>query len=367
MKITPRDPDFLRIVWHCQLNSKTGFSEVSECILPELHDLGADVYAATSGPWPAPEDELLRFLIQKHKYGKALGNAAHVACWSHEIMPSMPGMRRYGMGFSESTRARGSLVSSYNHMNGLFTTSSFSKRVLEESGCRARIVLVPPGSRDVFRQWAARPEGDEFSFLTVGVCQDRKNTRLVAKVFAETFPKNQFPSVKLVMKSSHCGSLDWVNSEGLADKANFELIWTGPDAGVPDLSSAQMRELFCRCDCMIHASKGEGGPLLDGLATGLPMIFTNWGVLSEYIKSDFSYPCRVASMEKAFSWGYPFSCEDSGEWANIDAREMARLMRHVVLNRDELAEKGKKAAEFVKKMAWRETAKAILAELEPSS
>jgi len=351
----------MRIVWHCALNSRTGYSEFSEGVIKSLHTEGADVYAHSWGSWGLPEDETVRSLIQKYENNKDnLFDACHIMCWAANDYHTFKGKKRLGVVFAESSIIRSSVFESCKQIEGVIVVADFTKQMFINSGYPNEVIFIPIGVKEVYRHPVVRPVSKhlgEFVFLAVGVCQLRKNSFMLARAFSEVFPKDQFPKIKLIMKSNHGGKLDWTKDL----KGNIEAIWTGLEAGTPDYTTEQMYQLFSRSDCILLPSKGEGAPIfVNALSAGLPLIYTNWGVLKEFFNSDVSYPCNIANMEKgSFSDGRG-NRESFGETPNVDVNHFKSLMKHVVENRNDLRDKSIAAAAYGSYFRYDTTAKTLL-------
>jgi glycosyltransferase involved in cell wall biosynthesis len=117
-----------------------------------------------------------------------------------------------------------------------------------------------------------------------------------------------------------------------------------------------MYELYKSADCFVFPSKGEGYglPPREAMATGLPVIMTEYGSLIERVDPCTYYPIPVIMMEKV---DYPtknlisLENEDLGEWAVPDMYELRRMMRKVYNNKSEAKQRGKMAAMSIKRNA----------------
>lgn len=70
-----------------------------------------------------------------------------------------------------------------------------------------------------------------------------------------------------------------------------------------------------------------------------PVISTNWSGITAFLDSEVGYPLRIDGLETVTeeSWFKGFS------WARPSVQHLMELMRHVFDNREEAAEKGRKA------------------------
>jgi glycosyltransferase involved in cell wall biosynthesis len=122
------------------------------------------------------------------------------------------------------------------------------------------------------------------------------------------------------------------------------------------LDDKTMASLYRGCDTLVLPYRGEGFglPLLEAQACGTPVITCKNGPAHEFCSEKFSYfisssevpvaeePPPLGSMAGAFTWFEP------------DVEELIKAMRYVCAHPHEAAEKGRKAAEAVKRnYTWR--------------
>lgn len=360
----------IKIVWGTHIGEGVGFSAIAEGIVPQLHKLGFDVYVDDWSGGSKVEDPLIKDLIVKTRKAKedgTLEDAIYVACWLMESFLTIDSTYKVGISFCESTKVRPSYLNACNAMDRILTFSEFCKGVQKNSGYTAPTHVLPPGVHPIFMEQQPRPSRGTFTFLSVGVSQKRKATEETIMAFCRTFPKAKFPNVELVVKSNNFGDLDWVKKSGAMEIANIRPMFTGWDkrAERKDFSLAEMREMYQNADCLVHASRGEGCglPILEGAATGLPVIFTRWSSPAEYLDDSNSYPLSL-DPQKPFVPAYEGHGGlpgENGQWANPNWEQLSALMMHVYQNRDEAAKKGKAAAETMRKrFNWEESARHLM-------
>lgn len=374
----------IKIVWDTHIGASVGFSQIAEGLIPELHKLGFDVYVNDWSNSANVEDPLIRQLIEKtrraHEETDDLDNAIHIVCWLMETFLQVDADYKVGTSFCESTKVRPQYLTACNGMDRILTFSEFCRGVQKDSGYTSPIHVLPPGIHPIFMNYYERPVRDKFTFLSVGVSQERKDTHRLVEAFCEAFPKDHeyFPEcepginmkpgqVELVLKSNNFGELSWVEREGWTQRANIRTIFTGwtDQAQRKDYTMQEMYDLYTSADCLVHPSHGEGigMPILEAAATGMPVIFTNWSSPKEYLDESNSYPCTLGpngtDMTEAYrGHGVP---GENGLWANIHIGHLKHQMRHVLRNRDEAREKGRRAADAVKRRYnWQESARHLL-------
>lgn len=372
----------IKIVWHTHIGAAVGFSQIAEGLIPELHQLGFDVYINDWSNGANIDNPLIKQLVEKtrkaNEEGDELDDAINIVCWLMESFLDVDAEYKVGISFCESTKVRPQYLQACNSMDRILTFSEFCRGVQKDSGFLPPIHVVPPGVHPIFSNYYERPVRDKFTFLAVGVHQERKDTRRLVEAFCEAFPKNAayppecepgFPlapsQVELVIKSNNFGDLNWIEKEGYSDRANVRGIFTGWAAGKPDLSMQEMYDLYTSADCLVHPSRGEGigMPILEAAATGMPAIFTNWSSPAEYLDESNSYPCSLGPNGTDLIDAYPGAGipGENGKWASVHIGHLKHLMRHVIRNRDEAKEKGRRAAANVlSKYNWSRSAECMV-------
>jgi len=368
----------IKVVWNTHVGAAVGFSELAEGLVPELHELGFDVYVNDWSNGAKITNPLIRQLWEKtvraKQEGDSLEGAINIVCWLMETFLDVDADYKVGISLCESTKVRESYLAACNSMDRILTFSEFCRRVQKDSGYRLPIHVIPPGVDPIYLTLVDRPSRDKFTFLSVGVSQERKDTRRLVDAFCEAFPRDKkkppdspdcpfdCDQVELVLKSNNFGDLEWVERDGFSKRANIRAIFTGWDkrAQRGDFSKKEMLDLYSQADCLVHPAHGEGigQPLLESAATGLPIIFTNWSSPSEYFNDSNSYPCSLSPYPgTTFTKAYPGAPGDNGVWGNCSIGHLKHLMFHVIRNRDEARAKGKAAHEHMKAHhAWKESA-----------
>jgi GT2 family glycosyltransferase/glycosyltransferase involved in cell wall biosynthesis len=360
----------IKIVIETHIGAGVGFSEIAQWMAPALQKMGFDVYVNDWSNGGNVEDPLIAQFISKYRTANEkdeLDGAIHIVCWLMETFLNVDADYKVGIAFCESTKVRESYLQACNGMDRILTFSNFCRKVQKDSGFQVPIDVAPPAVNPEYVRCIDREIKNKFTFLAVGVAQERKDTRRMVQAFCEAFPKgvkkppeceDGFPltcdQVELVIKSNNFGELDWVHKEGFSNNGNIKTIFTGWDgrASRKDLTTKEMVDLYAAADCLVHPSHGEGigMPICEFAATGGPVIFTNWSSPSEYFDESNSYPCSLSPYPgTTLTQAYPGAPGDNGQWANVHIGHLKHLMYHVIRNREEAREKGRRAHEKVKK------------------
>ncbi|OCR01701.1 glycosyl transferase group 1 [Oscillatoriales cyanobacterium USR001] len=190
-----------------------------------------------------------------------------------------------------------------NSESKIITCSEWSKAGLIRSGvAHNRITVVPLGvdtniyyplinehRKNLRKKWGWE---DNFIFLNIGGCNDRKGIRQLLKAFAVVV--DRYPHARLVLKGSE---LLYPSREDIAkasqellndaekEKVAARLLYTGNQ-----LSFAQIAQLYQAADAYVSPYLAEGFnlPVLEATACGLPVICTKGGPTDDFTHPDFA-------------------------------------------------------------------------------
>ena len=110
---------------------------------------------------------------------------------------------------------------------------------------------------------------------------------------------------------------------------------------------SEMPSLYKAMDAFVLPTLGEGWglPAAQALSMALPVISTNWGGSTEFLKDNHCFLIPIDSLQDV-----PVSDKEytpGAQWANPSVKATVDLLRLVVANRDEAAERGRRGRQFV--------------------
>lgn len=255
----------------------------------------------------------------------------------------------------ETTQIPKSWVSRINYMDSLFTLSDQNIQMMKDSGVRVPIEKIIWGVESEKFPVVER-NNEFFTFGQAGFLTMRKGTDILIQAFKLAFPKKK--DVRLIIKTSN--SIFPFNTKEDPDFHNgrIELIMeTNNDQG------EMARDVYNRIDCGVFPWLGEGFSLVpfEFMSTGIPVIVTDWGGISEYITDDLGWKIEhtMISAENFSKLVYKEPC---GDWANPNLDDLVDKMRYAYLHQDEVRKKGRKSAQFIRDNFTWETAMNILAD-----
>ncbi len=331
--------------WYTHFGRGVGFSSISDSMVPALEKLGYDIYCKDWGCLQSPViTPKIRQLCAKYESNKKINfeDYPQIMSWQVDVYSDVKGKYRVGMTCLESTKYQEHHANMVNQLAYAFTGCEFTKKAQMDAGVTTPIKVVPPYvSQDDFHYVDRKHTDKPFTFLHIGIAQPRKNTGFMIDEYCNTFPDNG--QTKFVIKSNHGGTLDGLASVH-KDRRDLEFIYTNDKP----LTTPEMFELYSSADCYVNMSHGEGigMPDLEALATGLPVIGSNWDGRGPFLDNNVGWMVEITGYSKAYD--FPGS-GDSGVWADYSADDFRRCMKYAFEHQEEVKSKGKLGAERVAK------------------
>jgi glycosyltransferase involved in cell wall biosynthesis len=220
-----------------------------------------------------------------------------------------------------------------------------------DSGIRVPIEVLHHGIDPDKFPFLERHSSDIFTFGTFGDLSPRKGVDVLMRAFSDEFKPAE--PVRLLMKSNASIAM----GRRPLDKRISVLVGS--------LGHDQLLEFLRQMDVFVMPSRGEGFGLcgLEAMATGLPLIATNWSGPAEYLDAEDSYPLAYRLMDAN-------GIESNhvryyGLWAEPEYEHLRYLMRWTYEHPEETRQKGRIAAQRVHaEWTWDRIAKQLRAHLD---
>lgn len=335
----------------------SGYAEVSRAIIKGLHALGVSLQVEPA-PVPmvkVPIEPELEALLLRLVHNRVSHRAVTLQIRPANSFEAVPGRYNIGVTMLEADRLTPHWVYYCNRMDEVWVPSRFNQETFVNSGVRPEKVKVFPFGVDHQR---FRPDGPAYpvpgrrgyTFLSVLDWHKRKGWDILVRAFCNTF--SAADEVCLILKITNTMGADFSGISGEVDRLAREcrpdpptiIVWT------QNVSHQEMPAFYRAADCFVLPSHGEGWsmPTIEAMATGLPVIVTNWSGHTEYANPGNALMINVECFEPVPPVD-PFNDHvyKGAMWARPSAHHLGVLLRSVFENRPGAANIGRLGRESV--------------------
>ena len=255
---------------------------------------------------------------------------------------------KIGYTMVENTLVGEKWIETINGMAAMFVPSQYLVEVFRNSGCTRPIYVVKQGINPKLYPYLERQKKPKFIFGTCGWMDQRKNWKEMIQAFASEFEFNE--PVELWIKNTN-------NTFGFQEAVDTRVKI------IDDLADFDtLLEFYRQLDCFLFPSRAEGSgmPPREAMATGLPVIMTNWSGLQEICNPAYNYSLTPVAIDLP-----DYRENQPGFQARIDIQELMYYMRYVYEHWEDSMAKGKLASAWMhKEWNWTKCAQEVLAILE---
>lgn len=252
---------------------------------------------------------------------------------------------RIAIGMFESSVLPAGWSDTLNLMDAVITPSRFCHEVFIEAGVTRPIYRIPLGIGDVYQPYK-RMESDVLIFLAIGDRGLRKGGQEAIQAFQMAFGNDS--RYRLIIKTRAPQTIK------LFPGGNIEVIQQ-------DMSEHELYELYCKCDVMISANRGEGFGLLprEFAATGGIALATDWGGTADDIDK-WGWPLSYELQPADWSGQPGLEGQSLGMWAAPCVDELSEILQDIARYREEFTHVAYHRAGNVHKLySWRAFAQSV--------
>lgn len=362
----------MRIHYIC-FEEATGYGTAAAGLIHALKEAGAEVSVTALR---AGRPERGGHLVREDAMGPADGVIVHTVpeyypFWLGRVKARTPGVPVWGYAAWETDRLPPHWPKLLNGMDGMMVPSAWNKEVFVRSGVTRPIQVVPHVSEfhgqlpsDPPSEVAAKALdtlADRFTFYTVGVWSERKNTALLLQAFLEEFSGEE--QAALLLKT---GEQDWSSyrprwrrlltlSPSFHSSSNSckRLMRPyGPRCVVhlpQRLASIDLAWLHARSQCFISLTRGEGWGMgaYEAAWFGNGVAITGYGGQLDYLPADAAFHLPYALKPVSASYGRRSYRQDQN-WACVDLKTARQAMRAIFADQAACKARGEKLQQAVR-------------------
>jgi glycosyltransferase involved in cell wall biosynthesis len=312
-----------------------GYGSMSEYLAVGMHQAGERVNAI---PLRISRDglseEMLRLLSRD---GQLLpGPVVMSACLQ-------PALERYAVGehfihtMWESSKLPADWPHKLNRARTVMVPTHFVARVFRDNGVTRPIVVIPDGIDPEVYRWVDRPRRPAITTLMVGVIVPRKHVEKGIEAWQLAFDGN--PDARLILKARYGGE----GHEGFTLPNDPRILLV--DESEP---TRGILHWYARADVLMAlGSEGFGLPLVEGMATGLPVVALASEGQGDVCQEagDLVLSVEPAGWEPADQVGFGIC----GVRGYPDVQAVAKRLSWVAANPAAARELGRAASEWARK------------------
>lgn len=299
---------------------------------------------------------------------------------SHYSLAQFCGSKRICYTTWEMERPHESWVGAMNQMDAVWVPSTWVKTVFEKAGVDHVDVVHEGVDTKVFNPFAVslmekrssliddKPQESQrlfdtegkFTFLAGGKWEPRKGQDATLRAYTQAFEPDE--PVQLILHCTNPFEADlniFQELFSLRLGAHAEIV-----VGQGMFPTSEYASFFTTGDAYVFPTRAEGFglPILEGLASGTPVITTGVTGHADFVNKDVAYIVKTKKVPvQDPKW---FAGFEDTTWNDPDVDHLAELMRYVYEHPEEAKKKGKAAYKHAKDWTWDRGAKQALALLE---
>ena len=228
------------------------------------------------------------------------------------------------------------IVEDINSNDQVYVCSSFIHKTFLREGVTAPITVLGHGFDPKFYTPTKRLRGKEFTFLCVAEHTPRKNLPILIRCFERAF--QNVKDARLVLKLGLHGEGDirhYITKPAMVSTYRRRT-----------LSETSLADLYKSAHCFVLPTRAEGFgmPILEAMATGMPVIVTNYSGHLDFCTDENSFLIANKGLVDSSMDCFP---NIKSQWGDPDPDHLISLMRWVYDNYDRALEVGGKAQEQI--------------------
>jgi len=337
----------MKINFHAPIVIADGYGSASCNILLWMDKLGIDVYPVNMYPSNTNPKTLPPRLLELMNREEQPGDLMYYVNPAFaKFNPRYEGQQIVVMSMLETTKVPKHWVERYNEVALIHNPSQWGKNIFETSGVKVPIEVKNLGVPPEKIYYVERDFDVPFVFLfvTTEVNDSRKNAMMLVESFVDAFGDN--PDVELWIKTK-------VNWKWPVPENDNIVIIEG------EATLEEMDDIMARANCFVFPTRSEGFglPPLEAMATGCPVIATNYSSMTEFLSDEVAYLLDIEGMEDIdqetptltglHNYPVPIFGDDIGQWSIPSKRHLSELMVEVWENYDAALERGINAFSMV--------------------
>lgn len=355
--------DYKKIIFDAPSGFANGYGKAAMMLAQGLIEEGIDLHVINSHWATNSKKHMPEIVEQAMDKGETELDSFYVKLFPANEFKNVVAERFIGFSMLEASHVGQPWVDAINaNCEALVVPCEQNRNMFRNSGVLKDIGVVGLGiDPELFPYKKRELDKQDFVFGIMGTLTYRKGVDILMEAFRIAFGDNE--NVRLYIKTRDINGKAfnyYLNKEQI--KGNDPQIVLNTSVMSPD---QLVKDFFHKIDCFVFPTRGEGFglPPLEAMATGLPVIATNWSGPAEYMRHNHSYPlsCNMVpvpydegldgngrKINKDFRGYPPEIYNPKMHWAEVDPEELAEKMVDVYENQEKAIRKGQRAAKYVR-------------------
>lgn len=359
----------MQLVFRHLFYTASGFGTAARELAFAMEDFGVNVKLDVIGPKVGPFSQETALRLQQMENRPDEPDKVLVTIDPHYIGRRTDYRKVISCTMFETTKAPAIYAAGINLENGLIAPNRFNREAFRNAGVTVPIEIAQYGvDADFYSPEGARDRAgeseDTFVFLSVFGWSDRKGPDVLVKAFLDEFDTDE--PVVLIIKTHGGGisdfSMDWYHEAAAKSmnprKPRTRVLSEG-------MRPEEMAALYRGADCFVLPTRGEGVglPILESMASAVPVIATGWSSHMEFLGPDSGYLIPYKLVPAHPLWYTDFYQPDM-LWADPDGGALQTLMRRAYTLRDEARAKGQHGRLVARHWTWKRSAEQFIGSIE---
>lgn len=243
--------------------------------------------------------------------------------------------------------------------DGIIVPSTFNSQMIKDKIDKPIYIVREGLDLDDFKETSVNNKNEPFKFFSLFQWIPRKAYDSLLQSYFNEFNEND--NVSLIIKTSSLNYNVIPSSQILSSITSVKKRF-GKKLPVyvntTGIKYNEVIELYNESNAFVIPSRAEGycRPLLEAMASNLPVITTNYGGQTDFVNNENGYLIDYDLTNIPQQW-YSGDFQPHQVWAEPKVEHLQKLMRHVYENYNEAKEKAKIAKQMTEQYDYRIIAK----------
>ena len=306
-------------------NFGSGYKEVLRVLLDELPNVGYNVVPRT---YSVINDEFLHYfsnkkIVDPNVLDLSLLSLTNDLGTTNVFLYMSFDRPRVLYTMWESTRINDLMIEILNNYTHILVPNNYNKLNFIDQGLTTKIDVLPlfcDSDHYIYKE----PQSKNKFVFGISNEDPRKNLTKVTKCFLKAF------------KGCNDVEMHIKTNENIQKTFDIKLKYVSQK-----LTKNDLRDWYYNLDVYLSGATCEGWGMMqqESMCCGRPIIYTNYGGLSEFVNKNNGFEVGYDEVYSERCWG-----DYGGKWSEFKEEEFIDMMRYCYNNRDQVVYRGKQSS-----------------------